>query len=182
MLIREKIDKNELLHYFIVFFTCCVIKCVRLFGIFNMRFVSDNFGILIMPSLLAGRDWSGVIPSVAYYGCGYYILFTPLFSLTKNPYVIYYTICFVNICVLGLTGMLVYRILIKYFHYENILFSLFLSVLCSEYVIIQPSNFTNETPAFLAVWLIVLFIIKCYLSRSDLKKQFKYTIYLVSAD
>ena len=55
MLVKKKFYNNGLLPYLNVFFACCMLKFIRLLGFFNMKFVSDNFGILIVPSMIAGR-------------------------------------------------------------------------------------------------------------------------------
>lgn len=174
-----KLNQKTNLIYPIVFILCCFFKCMTLAGTFNMKIVSDNIGVLIVPSILAGNDWSGLISNIAYYGWGYYILFTPLFLVTNNPYVIYYFICISNICVIGLLGMLIYHILVKYFQLTNKSLAVALAVLCTNYALITASNFTNEVPALLAVWLVVFFLIKCCVNSECRRKQILYTIYLM---
>ncbi|MCM1495514.1 MAG: hypothetical protein NC089_06910 [Bacteroides sp.] len=144
-----------------------------------MKFVADNIGVCIVPSMLAGNDWSGLVSNIVYYGWGYYILFTPLFLLTNNPYVIYYFICITNICVIGLLGMLIYHILVKYFELTNKCLAVALAVLCTTFAAITASDFSNEVPALLAVWLVAFFLAKCCVNSQYRKKQIFYTVCLM---
>lgn len=176
---KLKQKTNSILIYLLVFILCCFFKCIKLTGIFNMKFVGDNIGVLIVPSILSGNDWSGLVSNTAYYGWGYYIFFTPLFWVTNNPYVIYYFICIANVLMLGLLGMLIYHILIKYLGLANKLLAVAAAVLCINFAVIRASDFTNEVPAFLVVWLVAYFLIKCWMNSECRRKQILYTICLM---
>ena len=183
-----KIQKSEkgIWVYFLVFFLCCAMKCLYLMGMFNMRLPADSYGGFFLASVLSGRDWGDLIHQTAYYGQVYYVLFTPLFWLTKNPYVIYYVICFVNIGVIGLTSVLVYHIFVKYINVADKRIAVALALLSSGYCTNEsyyysdnPAYFMNEVPALLAVWLTVFLIVKCYFNRMDGKRSIGHTILLV---
>ncbi|MBO5468853.1 MAG: hypothetical protein J6A03_03760 [Lachnospiraceae bacterium] len=165
--------------YFAVFWGGVLLKSLTLFGSFQMKFFSDNIGVLFTPALLSGRDWTGLIQNFAYYGWAYYILFTPLFLLTKNPYVIYNVICFTNIFVLGLIGVLIYYIIRTYFQQISTACAVVIAIICTNYGIVFSWNFTSELPALLMVWLVVFLICKCYEKREEKKQQILSTILLV---
>ncbi len=163
--------------YGLVFLSSCLLKCISLIGYFNMKLVSDNIGVLIIPSMLSGSDWSELIQNIAYYGWGYYILFTPLFYWTDNPYIIYYVICFVNILVIGGIGVLIYHILNRYFFPDNGKIQVAaMAVLCTQFASIVPYAFNSELPVFLIVWLTAYFLIKCCLATD--RKQILFTLCL----
>ena len=176
----RKETKNPVKLYIIVFWGCFILKCVSLFGAYEMKLVSDNIGVLLVPATLAGRDWSGITGSLAYYGWGYYILFTPLFMITDNPYIIYYVICFVNICTVSASGVLIYHIISTYFSINNKYGDVLLAIICSAFAIIIPSNFTNETPALIAVWFIAAVLTKCYMNCENKRKHSLFTLLLIA--
>lgn len=156
--------------YFLCFLLCVFMSCLDLNRTFEMKLVSDNIGSLALPATLAGRDWSGLLEGgIAYYGWGYYILFTPIFALTHNPVTIYTVVCAINIIVLGLISVLIFHIAAKFLSLGKSLYVVMLAVVSSGYVTFYAWNFTAELPSLLVVWLTAWLVLKAY-SVADRKK------------
>lgn len=156
--------------YLSCFFLCVFINCLDLNRTFEMKLVSDNIGSLALPATLAGRDWSGLLEGgIAYYGWGYYILFTPILALTHNPVTIYAAVCAINIIVLGIISVLIFHIASKFLRLGKSFYVVMLAVVSSGYVTFYAWNFTAELPSLLVVWLTAWLILKAY-SVVDRKK------------
>lgn len=156
--------------YFLCLLLCVFMSCLDLNRTFEMKLVSDNIGSLALPATLAGRDWSGLLEGgIAYYGWGYYILFTPIFALTHNPVTIYTVVCAINIIVLGLISVLIFHIAAKFLSLGKSLYVVMLAVVSSGYVTFYAWNFTAELPSLLVVWLTAWLVLKAY-SVADRKK------------
>lgn len=167
---RKGINKIGKWIYFLCFFLCVFINCLDLNRSFEMKLVSDNIGSLVLPATLAGRDWSGLLDGgIAYYGWGYYILFTPVFVLTHNPSIIYTVVCAINIIVLGLISVLIFHIATKFLSLDKSVYAVMLAVICSGYVTFYAWNFTAELPSLLVVWLTAWVMLKAH-SVVDRKK------------
>lgn len=162
--------------YLLCFLTSICVSCLDLNQTFEMKLVSDNMGSLVLPATLAGRDWSGLLEKLKYYGWGYYIFFTPVFALTHDPVVIYTVVCVVNIIVLGLVSVLIYTAALKFFALEKSVFTVILAIVSSLYVRFFAWNFTAELPSLLVVWLTVWLLLKAYSAMGSLKRTILYSI------
>lgn len=162
--------------YLLCFLTSICVSCLDLNQTFEMKLVSDNIGSLVLPATLAGRDWSGLLESLSYYGWGYYILFTPIFAITHDPIVIYTVVCVVNIVVLGLISVLIYTVALKFFALEKSVFTVLLAIVSSLYVSFFAWNFTAELPSLLVVWLTVWLLLRAYSAMGSPKKVILYSI------
>ena len=161
--------------YVVAFVGSLIISLLSLFQTFEMKLVIDNIGILFVPASLAGRDWTDLIVQTPYYGWAYYILYTPLFCLFKNPYYLYSSICILNIFVLALICVLIYHILIKFFNFRKNIGTACIAVICSTYAIIYSWNFSSELPALLIVWILAFFLLRACISIDARKKNAVYS-------
>lgn len=176
---RVDSQKKIWIAYVTVFLITACICLLRLFTSVEMKLVTDNIGCMFVPSYIAGRDWSDMISWISYYGWLYYVIYTPIFFLTNNPYVIYYTICIGNVLVLCALSVLIFHCIVKYFKVENSILAIAMAVLCTTYAIVVPSNFSNELPALFMVWIIVYLLLKLNQYVDSLKKKNIFTVVLL---
>lgn len=169
------IEKRKWL-YGMVFLCCVILSGLSLYNTFEMKLVSDNIGVLFLPATIAGRDWSGWISLSAYYGWLYYILYTPLFMISQNPYFIYGAVCILNILVRGLIGVLIYHILTMKFDMPQNMWTVAMSIISSTYAIVSSTNFSSELPALLIVWILTLLILKAHTAMNSKKRKCVYSV------
>lgn len=141
---------------------------------------SDELGTISGPAYLAGRDWSGVMEGVGYYGAGYHILFFWIFMLTKNPVIIYRLILLFGVLLRVLIIPLVFYIGNRYINIKNGNLNLITAFLCSFAYTTRIGSISNEYIIEILVWVILLFICKLIEFHGNKKKQNVYA-FLLSA-
>lgn len=132
--------------------------------------VYDEGGSMAFAAYLAGKDWSNIISTGAYYGFGYYFFYTPIFKITNNPYIIYKLVCLGNAFVQAICGLIAYMIISRYLgNRSTYIQNSIIAVLCS-YLVTVRVNAYNENGIILISWLISLLI--CMLiDTEELKKK-----------
>ena len=122
--------------------------------------IFDECGTVASAAYMAGYDWSAVLAkSSAYFGFGYYILFTPVFLITDNPYIIYKIIVCGNVFLHALSAVLSFQVMEYIFpeidYKKKCVFSIMLS-----YLTVVTTVAMNETPVIFLVWVCVLLGVK----------------------
>lgn len=147
-------------------------KIIYILHPFVIKMVSDNFGCLLGGAYLAGLDWRQAAPA-NYYGQGWYILYSFLFKITSDPYLIYKIIIVTNIVLISSVSILIYFILIVFLEYKDGCFAILASTICVHFIT-DPGNGTrisSEPPVFIMTWLICFFLIYVYFYKDDRKKR-----------
>lgn len=176
----QKMSKNKVILYCLLsFFISLVIRLVPILLSSEIKIIPDELGFLIYPATLAGRDWTAIKGDISYYGYGYSILFTPIFLITSNPYIIYYSIYAISEIVVALTAPIIFIISFKFFKIDNHNISLFLSVLFSLISITEQKYINNEPMISLICWLVVLILCLLVNNRDNKKKRVVLTVLLM---
>ncbi len=140
----------------------------------------DDLGMLIIPSILAKYDWSGLIPNTAYYGFGYSIIYTPFLVLFRhNSYLFFQFIWGINAVFQSFTGIIVYRLLTKHYKMTNNLHSFFLSIIMSYMTYTAACRLENDCIMPLLTWIILYIITILYEEKANPKRQFYYSLLLI---
>lgn len=165
--------------YFIVFFLSFIIRILGFIMNGRLKLISDELGMLVSAASLAGRDWSGIAHFLHYYGFGYAVLLTPIFLLTKNPYVIYWSVMTIGAVVLSLSSVISYHILSKYLCIENRIYMLAVSVTCSMLALTDMRYINNEPMLVLICWILLWIILLLIKHNDNEKRKIKYTIDII---
>lgn len=165
----KRSDKKWLLALLITFLVCYIPR--MLFGHILIPYaVYDEGTALASAAYAAGKNWTSVTSISAYYGFGYYGLFAPLFKVTDNPYVIYFTIVEINAFVQALYGVIAFGIMRKFFKMDSFLMVSIISCICSYLTTVRPVVY-NEVPLVLLNWVAALNLCVLIKNRSDIKKK-----------
>ncbi|MCR4690874.1 MAG: hypothetical protein K5739_05995 [Lachnospiraceae bacterium] len=156
--------------YGITFLLAFILRFINYFRFTEFSFRSDDFGTLIYPALLAGRDWENVVQGLeSYYGFGYYWIFAPLFYLIKDPKVLHMTIAMTGSLFIVLISVLIYRMLVRYCGFERDMYTCILAVLPTLFQGVTRTGMAggsfwyrtdNEVPLFLTCYIIAFHLVK----------------------
>lgn len=155
---------------------------IRLWGFIlngRLKLIPDEMGMLVSAAGLAGRDWSGIVHLLNYYGFGYAVLLTPIFLLTKNPYIIYWSIMTAGAALLSLSAVVSYHILTKYLGIENRIYAISVSVSCSMLSLTDMRYINNEPMLVLICWVLLWLILLLVKHDNDRKQKIKYTVLVI---
>lgn len=172
-------NKVQKIDYVLVFFLPLII---RIFGfIWNgrLRLIADEMGMLVPAASLAGRNWTGIAQLYDYYGFGYAMLLIPIFLLTKNPYVIYWSVMVTGAVLLSFSAMISYHILTKYFGIENRIYVIMVSTACSMLALTDMRYINNEPMLVLSCWVLLWLILLLVKHNNNNRQRIKYTILVI---
>lgn len=175
-----KQKKKRYIYIFSTFLLSFITKIVYLMHPFAIKMVSDNFGCLLGSAYLAGLDWRQAAPS-NYYGQGWYIIYSLLFRITTDAYLIYKIIIVTNIVLISATSILIYLILVEFLEQKDSFFNVLMATICVHFIT-DPGNGTrisSEPPVFIFTWFICFFLIYTYYYKKDKKKHLMGVIALV---
>lgn len=165
--------------YFLVFFLSFIIRIVGFVINGRIKLIADELGMLVSAASLAGRDWSGIAHLISYYGFGYATLLTPIFLLTTNPYIIYWSIMAIGAAVLSTSATISYHILRKYLEIKNRVYMITVSVSCSMLALTDMRYINNEPMLVLICWVLLWLILLLVKYNDDKKRKVKYTIFVI---
>lgn len=163
----------------ILFISSLIINIIPAFFM-NVATISDEIGTIANGAYFAGVDWSeGLkLTGANSYKYGQALLYTPLFVIFDNPYVIYKFILLINAIIISLIPVIVYKISNKYLEINQKA-----SMGISALIGLLPSSTMwskiawSESLMYLAVWLSMLLILMCY-STKDKAKNMLYSFLL----
>lgn len=121
---------------------------------------TDEFGVLASAAYFSGKDWSLYVSNIAYYGYGQALIYTPLFMLIKDPFLLYTSLLVVNSIEVSLIPVIIYTILDKYLRVPDRKSKFLISLVISLY----PFYFIYSKWAYyealmgLLPWIIALVI------------------------
>lgn len=98
---ERKSIKNNHIYIFGLTIIYTLFQFISTFNNANLSFTGDEFGGLVVPSVLAGNDWSVLIQDVNYYGYGFRWIYCILFRLSNNPAFIYTGILMINVIIMS---------------------------------------------------------------------------------
>lgn len=172
LLLGYKFKKNKKLVYMYTFLITLLIRTLFLFQDVNYGINSDRIGDLIAPATIAGRDWSLLVKHVNYYGYGFKWIYSLFFAITSDPYVIYYCVMVLDAILMSLISILVVKIIIDEFEFDNSYIASLLGILMG---IVQPGDFKSEPSLYMAGWILCYLFLKALRSEGEKDKN-KYTI------
>lgn len=168
---------NKLLqkkYYFITFLLSLLYRMIQIAGVYQVRLIQDDMGILGAPAYFAGYDWSEVVSTTRYYGIAYYMFFAPVLRLVDDPTMIWHIIISTNIVLISVTCTFVFHIGVKYLAMQNNFMTAAFSVI-SSFAIVSFQTMSQEPILFVLTWLIAYLFIKLISSN----KKTLYTFLLL---
>lgn len=139
----------------------------------------DDLGMLIVPSMLAGYDWSGLIPETAYYGFGYSIIFTPiLYFFRDNSYLMFQLIFGINAVFQALSGVVIYNLLINHYNCRDKKIAMGVSVALSYLVFTASCKVANDVILPCITWILIWVITILVERHENRRDKIRYTILL----
>lgn len=149
--------QNKTILYFFIFFTIAWGRFFIAMNALPVYTISDEISSFNIAAKLAGYDWSEVVRNAGYYGIGYLFLYAPLFRILKDPILIYRIIVAGSAVLLGLTGIVCYRTLERFFRSIPQNVSVAISVACGCLSLLNTYNASmrNEEMLLLVSWLLL---------------------------
>lgn len=183
MFITEK--RKKILFQLLCFFIAFILHEIVNVFMRSPWAMGDELGVLSTGAAFAGLDWSTVFKvmsdtfsEVNYYGGGFGILFTPLFSMLKNrPFLLYQIILAICAVVQSVPAFLACRILHKY-GVQNKFFVFFISIASTFFVTSRATNVMNENMLILNTWLIFYFLTILFEENLSYIKRSIYSVIL----
>lgn len=131
----------------------------------------DEFGALTGGTLFTGQDWTS-LTGTSYYGFGFTILLAPIF-LIDNPLVRYFLMHCVNAGILGVIGVIGYRLMYHHLAVDNRLFCVLASIAAACYESnLRIGKFVyNELPLNFSVWIVLYLLVLLYETESLSKRK-----------
>lgn len=143
-----------------------------------LRTPSDEMGTFGVAAMLAGLPWENVIPKSGYYGYGMTVLLAWLFSVFKNPTIIY-RIYLLFCCLLQSSGaFFTFYLCTKHHLVKDLRLVTGLSILAGYMVVTRANVVYNEHMLVFLSWLIVLLMFKIMVYQENKKKITIYSIIL----
>lgn len=131
----------------------------------------DEFGALTGGTLLLEQDWTS-LTGTSYYGFGFTILLTPLFMI-DNPFVRYFLMHCVNAGILGVIGVMGYRLMYLHLAVESRLLCALVAVAAACYESnLRIGKFVyNELPLNFSVWIVLYLLVLLYETEHAAQKR-----------
>lgn len=174
-----KKKNNPIMDMIVVFLVCFIPKFVIALNSIMINTISDEVSSISVAAFLAGYDWRDVVSNAGYYGIGYLFIFFPLFKIGLPAVIIYRIILSVNAMLIGLTAVICYAILSRFFKVESRVVKIVISSVCGCMSIFSTSitRARNEDIYLLCGWMFAWIILNL-LDECVVKKK-KYEILLV---
>lgn len=175
MIMLKKIKKEDK-YAFIAAGVSFFVYMLRICQSIDINISLDEIGTFASASALAGLDWSEILSYTRYYGYGFYWIYTVVFRITDNPYVIYIIIYIINCAVLAAASHLIYKIEVNELllpnNYMTVLFAVLPGVV---YSIVNYSYLSNDIAVYAGFWAVIFLICKLL---NDTERKGCYSIYL----
>lgn len=171
---------NKSMIYLGLFLLCFIPRVAVNLFVISTPGGHDDLGTLIVPSLLAGYDWSGLIPETSYYGFGYSVIFTPiLYFFKNNSYLMFQLIFGVNAFFQALVGLVVYNLLINHYGCKKKSVAFWVSIAMSYLVFTASCKIANDVVLPLITWILLWLLTLLHEKHEDKRKKLLYTLFLV---
>lgn len=177
--IQNKEKNNSFRTYLLIFLLSFIPKIIVNLFVITTPGGHDDLGMLIVPSIVAGYRWKGLIPDTGYYGFGYSILYTPFLMLFKeNSYLMFQAIFALNAAIQSMMSLIIYKLLREHYKVCSDLQSICISVLMSYMLFVASCKIENDVilpcVTFVFVWILTL-LLEC----KNKSKKSRLTVALV---
>ena len=139
----------------------------------------DLFSLLYSSAYFAGKDWTAIGREYsAYYGYGFVALFSWLYRLINDGFLIYKVICVCCNLLVVISCILCYKILIMFQVTSNKWLLFFFSITIAS---IQGSSYyaiTNEHALNVCVWVVLYLLMRLCDAQMSAKKRVRDTLLL----
>lgn len=150
----KKIPFNKNPYYITMLLLTFLPRFLLCYLAYPVRIISDEVASVAGGAYLAGYDWSAVVSHAGYYGQGFAIFFAPLFWITDNPFIIYRGMLIICAIAQGLTALISYHCMKKFFSITDEKFLCFASLASSYMVVRRVMMVYNEHPLILISWIV----------------------------
>lgn len=172
--IRINADKygktREHVSLFLILVICLLPRLYTSINAIPVTDIMDEVSMLKIPAFFAGLDWSASTYESAYYGFGYFTLFSFLFKFDLSITVIYRIILCVTSVVSLIVPIISYNICRKHFNLE-VASATILSILSSYLNVNPPYNLINEPIIIVLIWVVIGFFCKLIDCKSAAQKR-----------
>jgi|GEM_PF-2894446 len=168
---RRKSRNDQIL----IFLFCVLTNLALNFMVRTITSLPTELTSLAISAKLVGYNWSDVVSSTGYYGTGFYVLFTPLLALIKNPYILHQAYMAAIACVNAIPPILCYRLMTRNFHIDSRLFCILVSISMAFYSVVHPNVVINEHALNLISWLVFYVLVQSAFTASK-KSKIVYSI------
>ena len=167
---NSKTRKPAWLPFLLTFTLAVAFRSLLYLQSYSEALRTDDFGPLIYPAYLAGKNWRAFTGNIYnYYGYGYYWIMFPLYWIANNGIELVKYVSVVNTVMIGLCSVLIYHIGMRYLKLSSKPLAIFLAVLATCFIsdgdtisFARIYNTDNEVPMFLICWLMVWILLKAY--------------------
>lgn len=171
----DKKNKSDLQYnYTNIYFLYFFINIIIALQLSVMRIMPDEFNTIGAPALLAGYDWSNAVSGYKnYYGYGQAIFYTPLIYFINDGVLLYRSMIIMNSFFISFIPVIVFYITKNFFEIkENKIQALITFAVSLLPCYLTLSTFTmNETFVMLLLWVVILFLCRCFLNSESNKSN-----------
>ncbi len=157
-------------NYIICFLISFALRAVWFLAQKKMICIQDELGFLVVPSTLGGNDWTGAIDNISYYGFGYSALITPVYLLTNNPFVIYWSMMVLGAVVLALTSCVIYNLTTVHMGIDPGT-AVYVSIAMPFLAVTEMRYLNNEPMITFVVWAMVLLLVMLHGEENRIRKN-----------
>lgn len=162
---KKHVDSLKIFQNILIFVGAIIILfiCLHNLQYQNMiTIIDDEFGYWGMGAQMAGKDWTGLLSTSAYYSYGYGILIFPLFKLGISSAMIFKIAIFYNAIFLLGSYFLTYYVANKWFVNNKWYFNYFISLAVTLYSnnLVQVNIAWSETLLYFLFWLLVVILMR----------------------
>lgn len=111
------------------------------------------------------NDISTILANSNYYGTGFYVLFTPLFLLTNNGFLVRQIILLVLCIIVSLQSVISYEVITNYLKFDKKFVAILITFIISYLPVVHSNVSINEPPLEMIFWLVL------YLSLINMKTE-----------
>lgn len=170
---NQQIERQKKLDMLLVFLIAFIPRLILVFLYASpLRTPMDEMSTISTAAFFGGKDWTALTTYAKfYYGGGFTILFAPLFRLTNNPYVLYWTMLSVCALLQSISAPIVYTILRNYMKVDKRIYVIISSVACSYFVVVRSMEVYNEHIIIGCIWIIAWLLCRVIYNQDNYKRK-----------
>ena len=150
----------------LVFITTLILEIIFVLTVNGkIALANDHIGEMNLSSYLAGLDWRPILAKCSYYGWGMQWVFSILFKMTDNPFVIWYGYWIGAFIFASFVAVIVYKIEIECFNLADDVVSFIVAV---AFGLLQYVDYAKACALDLGIWFSAYLLLKCvYVLKED---------------
>lgn len=161
---KIKLTKNQKLFCSaLIYILILMASAIYRIKVLNTPYFTDEIGYWAAGAWFAGVDWSPVMSKLPYYGYGYGLFLTPLFSMIKDSSGMFYAAVLLNAFFLTGTFLCIYRIMCILYNknHQALMFVAFASCMYTYNIVYAHITMSEICLTFFTALMILRFCIFC---------------------